>query len=306
MAADDQNGAPQSVFVSAPDGLKLHVQTYGRRTDSLLPVVCLPGLARTAADFEELAAALAADSQNPRRVFVLDYRGRGRSEHDRNPDNYNLAVELSDLLAVLTALSIGRAVFVGTSRGGILTMLLATARPAVIAGAVLNDIGPVLDPKGLMRIKSYVGKLPQPKSFEEGAEILRRLFDAQFPKLDGNAWLAAARRTWVLKTGKPKKNRLVPTYDVRLARTLEGIDIERPLPTLWKEFDALPQVPLLVVRGANSDLLAADTVEAMRARRPAMETLLVPDQGHAPLLAEPDVIGRLAAFVARCDAFQPD
>jgi pimeloyl-ACP methyl ester carboxylesterase len=300
MAADDQSGAPQSVFVSAPDGLKLHVQTYGRRTDSLLPVVCLPGLARTAADFQELAAALAADWRNPRRVFVLDYRGRGRSEHDRNPDNYNLAVELSDLLAVLTALSIGRAVFVGTSRGGMLTMLLATARPAVISGVVLNDIGPVLDPKGLLRIKSYIGKLPQPKDFEEGAEILRRLFDVQFPKLDGNAWLAAARRTWVLK-----KNRLIPTYDVRLSRTLQGIDIERPLPTLWKEFDALPQIPLLVVRGANSDLLAADTVEAMRARRPALETVLVPDQGHAPLLAEPDVIGRVAAFIAKCDAFQP-
>ena len=165
---------------------------------------------------------------------------------------------------------------------------------------MLNDIGPVLEPKGLMRIKSYVGKLPQPKSFEEGGEILRRLFDVQFPKLDRDAWIAAAHRTW-----QPKKKRLVPTYDLRLSRTLEGIDIERPLPTLWKEFDALPQVPLLVVRGANSDILSAETVEAERARRPAMETVVVPDQGHAPLLAEPDVIGRLAAFVAKCDAFQP-
>ena len=286
-----------SIFVTAQDGLKLHVRSYGRRAEDLLPLVCLPGLARTAADFDTLAAALSSDRKHPRRVIVLDYRGRGRSEYDRDPNNYSLAVELGDVLAVLTALEVGPAVFVGTSRGGILTMLLAAARPAALAGAILNDIGPVVEPRGLMRIKSYVGKLPQPRNFEDGAEILRRLFDAQFTRLDGEAWLAAARRTWQERDG-----RLVPTYDVRLATTLKGIDLERPLPALWHAFDALLGIPLLVIRGANSDVLSDATVTAMRERRGTLRSLVVPDQGHAPLLIEPEVIRQIAEFVAHCES----
>lgn len=288
-------GEPTSVFVSAPDGLKLHVCCRGRRGAPRLPVVCLPGLARTTSDFDELAATLTGPDGG-RRVIAVDYRGRGQSEYDRNPENYNLAVELADLLAVLTALDIGRAVFVGTSRGGIISMLLATARPAAMAGVVLNDIGPAIEAKGLVRIKGYIGKLPPPRDFEEGGEILRRLFDSQFPKLDAAAWRAAAHRTW-----REDRGRLVPTYDVKLARTLEGIDLEKPLANLWKEFDALAGIPLLAIRGANSDLLSMDTIEAMRKRRPDMEFMTVPDQGHAPLLAEPEAIGRIAGFVEHCE-----
>jgi pimeloyl-ACP methyl ester carboxylesterase len=289
--------APSSVFLSAPDGLRLHARCYGRPSSPALPVVCLPGLARTAADFETVAAALTGETERPRRVIALDYRGRGLSDYDRDPANYSFQTELADVLAVVTALEALPAVFLGTSRGGVLTMLLAALRPAAIAGVVLNDIGPVIEPKGLMRIKGYVGRMPQPKSIAEGAEILRRLFDAQFPRLTSEDWLAAARRTF-----KQQDGAWVPTYDVRLAKTMEGIDFERPLSALWKEFDALANVPLMVVRGANSDLLSAATVNAMRTRRSAMETFEVADQGHAPLLAEADVIGRIAEFVMACDA----
>jgi pimeloyl-ACP methyl ester carboxylesterase len=285
-----------STFISATDGLRLHARCYGRRSVNAVPVVCLPGLARTAADFEALAVALANDREQPRRVIALDYRGRGESEYDRDPRNYTFQTELADVLAVTTALDCLPAIFVGTSRGGILTMLLAALRPTALAGVVLNDIGPVVEPKGLMRIKGYVGKLPQPRSFEEGAEILRRLFDAQFPKLTHDDWLAAAHRTF-----KEDQGRLVPTYDVRLAKTLEGVDFERPLPPLWAAFDALRDVPLMVIRGANSDLLSTATVEAMRARHSGLESFEVSDQGHAPLLREPDVIARLKVFVSRCD-----
>ena len=287
---------PKSVFISASDGLRLHARVYGKPTAPGLPVVCLPGLARTAADFEALAPALANDSAQPRTVVALDYRGRGQSDYDRDYTNYAFPVELADVLAVLTALDCMPAVFVGTSRGGLLAMLLAALRPTAIAGVVLNDIGPVIDPQGLMRIKSYVGKLPQPRDYEEGAEILRRLFSAQFPKLGHADWLAAAHRTF-----KEEKGRLVPTYDVRLSATLEGFDLEQPLPPLWKEFDALARFPLLLIRGANSDLLTPETVAAMRARRRAMDVIEVPDQGHAPLLAEPDVIARIAEFVRGCE-----
>jgi pimeloyl-ACP methyl ester carboxylesterase len=285
-----------SVFVTAQDGVKLHVRCYGPRLAPAVPVVCLPGLARTAADFDDLARALATNPEAPRRVLAVDYRGRGLSDYDRDPRNYSLNTELADVLAVLTALDIPPAVFVGTSRGGILTMLLASARPTTIVGAVLNDIGPVIEPGGLVRIKSYVGKLPRPKSFEEGAEILRRLFGQQFTKLSDEEWLAYSQRSY-----KVEQRGLAPNYDVQLAKTLEGIDFHRPLPPLWSEFDGLGRVPLMVLRGANSDLLSEATVAAMIARRPAIEAVTVPDQGHAPILNGAELLDRSGSFVASCN-----
>jgi pimeloyl-ACP methyl ester carboxylesterase len=288
-----------SQFITVNDGLKLHVSAFGRRSQRSLPVVCLPGLARTGTDFTVLASALADDLDQPHYVVALDYRGRGRSDYDRDPFNYNLATELADVIAVTTALDLGPAVFIGTSRGGILTMLLAAARPAAIAGAVLNDVGPVIEAQGLARIKSYVGNLPEPKNFADGAEILRRVFAAQFPKLGDDDWAAFARRAF-----KDENGRLKPTYDVRIAKTLAGIDVARPLPPLWGAFDALSAVPVMVVRGANSDLLSPATVAAMRERRSDLDVVEVPDQGHAPLLAETETIGRVSAFVAHCEQYQ--
>jgi pimeloyl-ACP methyl ester carboxylesterase len=290
-----------SVFVTAQDGLKLHVRSHGPRGGAALPVVCLPGLARTVADFEALATALSNHVAAPRRVLALDSRGRGRSDCDPDAQNYSLPVELADLTAVLTALEIARAVFVGTSRGGMLTMLLAVARPTAIAGCVLNDIGPVIEIEGVMRIKSYVGKLPPPASFADAAAMLRSLFGNQFPKLSEAEWLAFARRTF-----KEADGRIIPDYDPKLASTLEAVDLERPLPDLWEQFDALARMPVMVVRGDNSDILSPATVEAMRARHPGLEVVEVPDQGHAPLLTEPDIIGRIADFVVRCERSNPD
>jgi len=288
--------AATSTFISALDGLKLHARCHGPRRARVLPVVCLPGLSRTTADFDVIAEALAGHTKHPRRVIALDYRGRGLSDYDKDPANYSLQTELADVLAVLIALNCLPAIFLGTSRGGILTMQLAAKRPAAIAGAVLNDIGPVIEPKGLVRIKGYVGKMPKPRSFEEGAEIMRRLFDAQFTNLTPEDWLAGARRAF-----KQENGTLVPTHDVNLAKTMEGVDFEKPMPPLWPQFDALGHVPVMVIRGANSDILSAATVEAMGARRASLETLEVPDQGHAPLLTDTGTIARIADFVARCD-----
>jgi pimeloyl-ACP methyl ester carboxylesterase len=286
-----------STFITAQDGIRLHVRAWGPRLAARLPVVCLPGLARTVADFETLASALANGANGLRSVLALDLRGRGRSDYDRNPKNYNVQVELADVLAVLTALAVDEAVFIGTSRGGILTMLLAVARPTALAGCVLNDVGPVIETKGLMRIKSYVGKLPQVASLHEAADVLRRLFAAQFPKLSDDDWVAFARRTF-----KDAGGRIVPDYDVRLGKTLDQIDPARPVSALWKEFSALARVPLLVIRGGNSDILSRATVTAMQTRHPAMEAVEVADQGHAPLLSEPALIARIAAFAESCDA----
>ena len=294
--AEDGAAAPAtSLFVTAQDGLRLHVRDYGAQRSHALPVVCLPGLARTTADFESLALALSSAGQ--RRVFAVDYRGRGKSDYDRKPENYNLQVELADLLAVLTALGIGCAAFVGTSRGGILTMLLAVARPTAIAGCVLNDIGPVIELEGLMRIKSYVGKLPQLASFREAADTLRRRFGSHFPKCDDADWLAFARRTF-----KEEGGRILADYDPALATVLAGVNPEQPLPPLWREFDALAHLPVMVVRGANSDIPSAATVQAMRERRRSLEVVEVADEGHAPRLSDAATAGQIAAFVASCDS----
>ena len=292
-AAPDQG---RSIFVATQDGLRIHLREFGVSTTSGLPVLCLPGLTRTVADFESLAPALAST----RRVIAIDSRGRGQSDYDQNPENYNLAVELADIVSVLGALAIGPALFIGSSRGGILTMLLAAAHPVAVAGAILHDIGPVIEPAGLARIKGYVGKLPQPGSFAEGADILRREFQIQFPKLTDEQWLAAARRAWKVEHGV-----LAPTYDVRIAQSFAKADDGQPMPTLWKEFDALARVPVLVIRGANSDILSAATVATMRARHPGLELIEVADQGHVPLLEGAEVVSYIGRFVERCDSITP-
>jgi pimeloyl-ACP methyl ester carboxylesterase len=301
LVPDPEQGAydqGNSRFVTSHDGLRIHVREYNERSSPGLPVVCVPGLARTAADFDVLAPVLAAGP--PRRhVAAIDLRGRGHSDHDSDQTNYNCTIELADIVSVLIALGVGPAVFVGSSRGGVLTMMLATVHPTAIAGVVLHDVGPVTEAKGVARLQGYLGKLPHPSTYEEGAEILRRLLGPQFPKLTDEQWLAGARRAWYLKHGT-----LQPAYDIGIARALAGIDIE-PIPTLWHEFDALAGVPMLVIRGANSDILSAATVEAMRARRTSMETIEVADQGHAPLL-EGELVRQIAGFVANCERARND
>lgn len=289
-------GGFRSVYVTAKDGLKLHLREYGERPAPGLPIVCLPGLTRASVDFHPLAYALSHDPKRARRVLTLDYRGRGLSDCDPNPANYSIPVELDDVLTVLTACAAEPAIIVGTSRGGMIAMALGVVRPTAIAAVVLNDIGPVVDMSGLLRIKDYVGKLPKPKDFAEGAEIIHKLFATQFPKFGDRDWIAAAHRTWRDDNGK-----LVLAYDPALADTLAALDANTPLPTMWPQFDSLADIPMLVIRGALSDILSPETVADMRARRRQLDVLEVPDQGHAPLLIEPDVIAQIAAFIDKYD-----
>jgi pimeloyl-ACP methyl ester carboxylesterase len=284
------------LFVSAADGLRLYARDYGPRVGQALPVVCLPGLARTSADFHALALALAQDENRPRRVLALDYRGRGRSDYDRDWRNYDVRIELGDVLQVLTVAGVEEAIFVGTSRGGIITMALSAARPALIRGAVLNDIGPAIEGKGLVRIRGYVGKLPAPANEREAIDILKNLMNVQFTALSEDAWRAYARATW-----KEDGGRLVLDYDPALMRTLEGPDLEAPIPPLWGLFEGLKRVPVLTLRGANSDLLSAETVEAMKNVHPHLEAVTVPNQGHAPLLQDREIIRQIRRFVGRVE-----
>jgi pimeloyl-ACP methyl ester carboxylesterase len=281
-----------ALFITSQDGLRLHARDYGLERTDALPVVCLPGLARTAADFHEIASSLATRAERPRRVLSIDYRGRGLSDRDPDPSHYDVRVESADLQAMLTAADIGRAHFVGTSRGGIHIMALAAMRPAALASAVLNDIGPVIALPGLMRIKSYVGRLAAPRDLEEAAALIEALAGSGFTSFGGEDWMRLAKRTYEMRGGT-----LVANYDPALARTLEAIGHDHPPPELWHLFDGLADVPVLAVRGANSDILTPRTLALMQERRPDLETLVVEGQAHAPPLWEEAVIGRIAAFL---------
>ena len=175
-------------------------------------------------------------------------------------------------------------------------MLLAAAQPSLVAGAVLNDIGPVIEPKGLMRIKGYVGKIPRPTSHADGVVVLRRLFSSQFPNLTDAQWMAWSKRSWELR-----ENRLIACYDVKLAETLKTISADTMPPPLWAQFGALAAMPVMVIRGMLSDILSRETLEAMRARRSDLDVVEITDQGHAPLLDDEPTLQRISDFVKRCD-----
>jgi pimeloyl-ACP methyl ester carboxylesterase len=281
-----------SVFVTSGDGLSLHNRDYTCAEANALPVVCLPGLARTAADFHELAAHLARHPQRPRRVIAMSYRGRGRSDRDPDWRNYDVRIELQDVQDVLTALGIEEAVFVGTSRGAIITMALSTVRPRVVRGAVLNDFGPIIDGRGLARIRTYVGRLPKPRDWVEAVALVRKVAGAQFTRLNDLEWERFTRRTF-----KESPEGMVADYDPALLKGLEAIDLDKPLPVLWQYFEGLAHVPILSIRGENSDLLSAETQAEMVARHSACQAVVSIGEGHAPLLGDQAMLNRITAFV---------
>ena len=287
----------RDVFCQSADGLKLHAKVIGPDNGTALPVLCLPGLTRTTDDFDDIARAIAANPAAPRKVVAVDYRGRGLSDYDPDPAKYAVPVELGDVLAIAASLGISRAILLGTSRGGLISMALAAAQPQLLAGVILNDIGPALEMGGLMKIKGYIANPPPRQTWDEAARGLKELFGSVFPSLSDADWMAWARRAFRKKAG----GGLERTYDLKLAHTLDGLDPANPLPQVWELFDKLASVPLMLIHGALSDLLSRQGVQDMIARRPDIDLVAVADQGHAPLLADKPTMDRIVAFRARCD-----
>ena len=297
---EDAGATAREVRYSSGDGLSLSANDYGDPLSPWLPVVCLPGLTRTSRDFNALAVHLSTHRHRPRRVVAFDYRGRGRSAWDTDPAGYNPLTEMADVFAGMTALGIPRAVVVGTSRGGIIGMLMGVERPASVVGLVLNDVGPVIEPRGLARIKSYVGRTPTPDDWSDAAHIQRRLHGGHFTAWSDSDWDDFARLTYREEDGRP-----VPDYDPALAATLDGVEFDRPMPALWDEFRALKTIPVMVIRGANSDLLSPETVEAMLASHPRVETMTIADEGHPPLLRQGQILARISAFITAIEGSGP-
>jgi pimeloyl-ACP methyl ester carboxylesterase len=289
----------REVFFSAADGLALFARDYGDRISPWLPVICLPGLSRNSRDFDVLARALAAHRHRPRRVVAFDYRGRGRSAWARDREDYNPLTEMNDVFSGMAALGIPRAIVIGTSRGGIIAMLMGVARPAAVAAIVLNDVGPVLDARGLARIKAYIGRTPVPNDWADAANIQRRLHASHFTAWQDADWDAFARATYRDEDGRPQ-----PDYDPALATTFAGVELDRPIPAMWDEFRALGHVPMLVVRGEHSDLLSPATVAAMAEVHPDLQAETVPGEGHPPLLRGP-ILSRISSFITGVEGAGP-
>lgn len=287
----------REITYDAPDGLKLYARVYepAREVDSL-PLVCLPGLTRNARDFHELALALASHATTPRRVISFDYRGRGMSAYDPDWSHYNIATEAGDVIAGLAHLGIGRAIILGTSRGGLVIHMLAVVAPQLLAGVILNDIGPELALEGLIEIGQYLSSPREPKTWAEAAELQWTVHGAAFPALSRADCERFARAIYRERDGV-----IVPDYDQNLLRTMDGVDLTQKLPDLWAQFDLLAELPLLVIRGENTKLLAPETVEEMTRRHPALQVINVAGQGHAPLLETGQLPELIAAFVAGVD-----
>ena len=286
----------QDITYRSFDDLRLYVRHYQAPSAKFRSVVCLPGLTRNSRDFHTLATYLSRYAEKPRDVYCFDYRGRGRSQYDRKWRNYVPYIELLDILDFLTVNGLHKVGIVGTSRGGIIAMLMAALRPTAMGPVVLNDIGAVIETRGLARIINYVRRMPNPKSWPDAVMIVREINERTFPNLTDAEWEEIARAIFGERKGKPMR-----AYDRRLARAVGSIDLSRPIPDLWPQFIALGQVPVLAVRGVNSDVLSAETLQAMIERHPNLRSITVPDQGHAPLLKDQETVEGIASFFAAND-----
>lgn len=271
------------------DGLRLHFRDYPGAADQP-PVLCLPGLTRNARDFDTLATRLAGK----RRVLCVEFRGRGESAYAKDPMRYVPLTYLQDVDALLADQGIGRFVAIGTSLGGIVTMLLAATGAERIAGAVLNDVGPELDPVGLARIRTYLGKAAYHPTWMHAARAVAESNAEIYPGYGVEDWLRMAKRLYRVNSS----GRIVLDYDMKIAEPFRVPGNEAG-PDMWPTIDALKAGPLLLVRGERSDLLRAEVAERMVARHGNAELATVPGVGHAPTLDEPEAAAAIDRLLAR-------
>ncbi|MBX4858502.1 alpha/beta hydrolase [Rhizobium sophorae] len=295
---DTDAGGFQERFYTSSDGLRLYARDYQpdqAATTGRLPVICLPGLTRNTRDFHPLALLLSRDTTMPRRVIALDSRGRGNSAWDENKANYNLAVEAGDVIGACAAFGIERAIFIGTSRGGLILHLIAATRPDLLEAVILNDIGPVLEAEGLMLIRDYLNGGRKPADWNEAADILKENHGASFAVLAEQDWREMALALYRDINGRP-----VADFDPAIVEALKSIDFSQPLPDLWEQFESLSRLPLMLIRGENTSLLSQETAGEMARRHPRLILHAAEGQGHAPLLHLGDIPTTIRAFLDTC------
>lgn len=275
-------------YFTVRDGLRLHYRYYDGNA-AKPPLLCLPGLTRNARDFAELA-----ERYSPQfRVIALEFRGRAESDYDPQPTRYNPLIYADDVVQLLDQLDIPQAIFVGTSLGGLVTMTIAARAPQRIAGAIINDVGPDVDPEGIGRILSYVGKDRRFQSWDEAAEAIAINNGPAFEHYAHEDWVKMAKRNCRQEDGEVRFD-----YDMAIA---EPFKTTGPTPhvDLWPIFEALAKKPLLLIRGSKSDLLTAATTSKMQSVAPDMALAVVEGVGHAPELNEPEAVAAIDRFLAQ-------
>jgi pimeloyl-ACP methyl ester carboxylesterase len=273
--------------VAARDGLMLHALDWPG-DESRTPLLCLTGICRTAQDY----ALLAGRHAGKRRVVVLEYMGHGESDRATELSRYRPERAAGDILDACAALHLPRVVAVGTSFGGLMTMVLSVLRPTLLRGAVLNDIGPQIDPRGLAMVKDFAGHDPGFATLDDAVAYLRTVMP-RVPLPDDAAW-----RQFAALTYKPGQDGLLhPRWDTRIQQAMEAAG--GGAPDLGPAFRGLRPIPTMLVWGEASDFLAADTVRAMVREKPDLELITLPGAGHAPTLEEPEVARPLDEFLDR-------
>ena len=278
----------QDYYYNSADGLRLYARDYTHDSPRAT-ILCMHGLTRNSADFEDIASHLAPDY----RLIVVDQRGRGLSEYDGNTDNYQPAIYVQDMFHLLGLLQLEAVILMGTSLGGLMAMIMVAMQPQRFSAVIMNDIGPVVNPAGLERIKGYVGQMAPAADWADAVESVRAIAAKEFPDYSEADWLHFARALYREdENGVP-----VPAYDPAISTPmLEAQDTAVP-PDLWSAFDAMTGLPLLLIRGELSDILAPDCVAGMQARKPDLQLAEIPRRGHAPTLAEPECIAAIDTFL---------
>jgi pimeloyl-ACP methyl ester carboxylesterase len=271
----------------AQDDLELYYRDYGEATATTTPVLCLPGLTRNSIDFHELALHLCPD----RRVICPDLRGRGKSAYDPDPANYAPPALLSDIGQFLNVTGCHRVIVIGTSQGGLLAMGMGASRPTALAGVILNDIGPELDPTGVARIGGYAGKAPDAMDPDQAVAHIKQLFGPAFPDFTEEQWRDEAMRSYRQR----EDGRLVQDYDPAIAAAATDHN-DSPI-DFWPYFKSLAHIPTLAIRGALSDILSAETYARMAREKPDLIQLSLPNRGHAPQLVEPACMAAIDEFL---------
>jgi pimeloyl-ACP methyl ester carboxylesterase len=274
-------------YFTNSDGLKLHYRDYNTANDNAPVIMCMPGLTRTSKDFIHVAESL----MDRCRVICLDKRGRGLSAWDSDPTRYHPGSYVTDALELITHLGLDSVHAIGTSMGGLMTILMQAAKPGVIKSAIINDIGPEVDPEGIKRIQNNIGTTPKLRTWEDAEKYVEKTARHIFPYFNADDWKWFTRITYTKENDQIKSN-----YDPAITQNFNDISAEQSMPDMWPVFEGLKTVPVLIIRGETSDLLMKSTLERMEKEYSLLSGVTVPKAGHAPMLHEKEAANAISQF----------